>query len=93
MNHAEHNGQAVREENVCFMKILTNKADNERVVGFHYCGPNAGEITQGIAVAVKVGCTKFDLDETVGIHPTVAEEMTILDVTKASGLDAKKKGC
>jgi len=93
MNHAEHNGQAVREENVCFMKILTNKADNERVVGFHYCGPNAGEITQGIAVAMKVGCTKFDLDETVGIHPTVAEEMTILDVTKASGLDAKKKGC
>jgi len=42
---------------------------------------------------MKVGCTKFDLDETVGIHPTVAEEMTILDVTKASGLDAKKKGC
>ena len=45
----------------------------ERVVGFHVTGPNAGEVTQGYAVAIKLGATKSDFDRTVGIHPTVSE--------------------
>ena len=45
----------------------------ERVVGFHIAGPNAGEVTQGYAVAIKLGATKQDFDRTVGIHPTVSE--------------------
>ena len=41
-----------------------------KIVGFHYLGPNAGEILQGMAVAVKAGATKEDLEDTIGIHPT-----------------------
>lgn len=43
-----------REDNRCFTKLIVNKADHERVVGFHYLGPNAGEVTQGYGVAFKV---------------------------------------
>ena len=68
-------------------------ADDERVVGFHYVGPNAGEVTQGYAVAMKMGAKKSDFDATVGIHPTVSEEFTLLSITKRSGVDATKTGC
>lgn len=57
----------------CYVKVLVNKADSNRVVGFHILAPNAGEITQGIGVAMKCGLTKDQLDNTVGIHPTIAE--------------------
>ena len=62
-------------------------------MGLHYVGPNAGEVVQGFAVAVKLGATKADFDDTVGIHPTVAEEFTMLKVTKSSGKDPTKRGC
>ncbi|KAJ8791592.1 hypothetical protein J1605_020314 [Eschrichtius robustus] len=45
----------------------------ERVVGFHILGPNAGEVTQGFAAALKCGLTKDQLDGTIGIHPVCAE--------------------
>lgn len=48
----------------------------------HYAGPNAGEIMQGFAVALKMGLTKQVLDSTIGIHPTVAEDLTNMMVTK-----------
>ena len=44
----------------------------------HIVGPNAGEVTQGYAVAVKLGATKKDFDRTIGIHPTVSEVTSIL---------------
>lgn len=44
-----------------------------RVLGLHVLGPNAGEITQGYAVAIKMGATKADFDRTIGIHPTCSE--------------------
>ncbi|KXZ50183.1 NTR1 protein [Gonium pectorale] len=93
MNHEEHNGTAVRPDNAVFCKLITDKTDDERVVGVHYLGPNAGEITQGMAVALKAGATKAHFDDCIGIHPTIAEEFTILDVTKRSGKSALKKGC
>jgi len=93
VNHEENNGVAVRGDNKCFVKLITNLADDERVVGFHYLGPNAGEVTQGYAVAMKMGAKKSDFDETVGIHPTVSEEFTTLEITKRSGVDATKTGC
>ena len=93
VNHEEHDGVAHREDNACYSKLITNLADGERVVGFHYVGPNAGEVTQGYAVAMKMGATKSDFDNTVGIHPTVSEEFTLLSITKRSGIDASKKGC
>ncbi len=70
-----------------------NKRDSNRVVGFHVLGPNAGEITQGWAAALKLGATYETFISTVGIHPTMAEEFTQLTVTKASGASAEKGGC
>jgi len=45
----------------------------ERIVGFHYLGPNAGEVTQGFALGIRLGATKHDFDSLIGIHPTSAE--------------------
>ncbi|ODM90591.1 Thioredoxin reductase 1, cytoplasmic [Orchesella cincta] len=66
---------------------------NYRVVGFHYLGPNAGEVTQGFAVALRLGATKADFDSTIGIHPTTAETFTTMSITKSSGASATKSGC
>lgn len=79
-------------ETTCYMKVIVNTADSNRVVGFHVLSPNAGEITQGVGVAFKCGLTKDNLDEAVGIHPTIAEEMTTMDTTTDMG-DGKKSGC
>jgi len=84
---------AHREDNACYTKVIVNKADSERVVGFHILGPNAGEITQGFGTAMKCGMTMAQLSSTIGIHPTCAEEVTDLVVTKSSGEAAQKKGC
>uniref|UniRef100_A0A5G2QDB8 Thioredoxin reductase 1, cytoplasmic n=1 Tax=Sus scrofa TaxID=9823 RepID=A0A5G2QDB8_PIG len=62
-----------RDNNKCYAKIVCNIKDNERVVGFHILGPNAGEVTQGFAAALKCGLTKDQLDSTIGIHPVCAE--------------------
>ena len=59
------------------MKLLVDK-DSDRVVGAHMVGPEAAEIIQGIAIAVKAGAGKADFDATVGIHPSTAEEFVTL---------------
>jgi len=84
---------AEREENACYVKLICNKLDNERVIGLHVVGIHAGEITQGFATAIVCGATKAHFDMTVGIHPTSAEEFTTLDITKSSGLVVKSRGC
>lgn len=76
----------------CYVKLLVTKAD-DKVVGFHIVAPNAGEVTQGIGIAMKCGVTKTIVSNTVGIHPTIAEEVTTLDQTKEENPDAKKTGC
>ncbi|KAL2299837.1 hypothetical protein Nmel_012690 [Mimus melanotis] len=82
-----------RDNNTCYAKIICNKQDNNRVIGLHVLGPNAGEVTQGFAAAIKCGLTKELLDETIGIHPTCAEVFTTMDITKSSGQDITQKGC
>ena len=82
-----------REASSCYAKVIVNLKDNEKVVGIHFLGPHAGEVMQGFAVSLKLGLTKAILDETIGIHPTCAEEITKLDVTKRSGITAEKTGC
>lgn len=57
----------------CFAKLVCIKSENMRVAGFHVLGPNAGEITQGFAIGVRMRATKADFDALVGIHPTCAE--------------------
>src|SRR5437588_12644255 len=56
-----------------FMKLIVERA-SQRIVGAHMIGPDAGEVIQGVAIAVKLGATKAQFDATIGIHPTVAEE-------------------
>ncbi len=68
-------------------------AHRERVLGLHYLGPNAGEMIQGYAVAFRKGLTRADLEETIAVHPTTAEETLLLNITKRSGVDPKKVGC
>ncbi len=59
------------------MKLIVDRA-SDRILGVHMAGPEAGEIVQGLAVAVKAGATKRDFDATIGIHPTVAEEFVTM---------------
>ena len=59
------------------IKLITN-ALNDKIVGLHYAGENAAEIIQGFSVAVVNGLTKSQLDKTIGIHPTCAEEVVTL---------------
>jgi glutathione reductase (NADPH) len=65
------------------MKLVVDRASH-KVIGLHIVGPDAGEIVQGFAVAIKMGATKKDFDATIGIHPTAAEELVTMR-TKASG--------
>lgn len=84
---------AVGGNRSCYVKLLVNKPDQDRVVGFHICCPNAGEVTQGIGIAMKCGATKEQFDSCVGIHPTIAEEVIGLMSTKEENPDANKDGC
>lgn len=52
--------------------------EEERVIGCHAIGPGADEMLQGFAVALRMGATKRDFDDTVAIHPTAAEELVLL---------------
>ena len=61
----------------CDMKLVT-VGPKKRVVGVHVVGPGADEMMQGFAVAVRMGATKEDFDDTVAIHPTVAEELVTM---------------
>ncbi|TDG15508.1 glutathione-disulfide reductase [Seongchinamella unica] len=60
-----------------FMKMIVDR-ESDRVVGVHMVGPDAGEIMQGIAIAMKAGATKAVFDNTIGIHPTAAEEFVTM---------------
>jgi glutathione reductase (NADPH) len=60
-----------------FMKLVVDRA-SDRVLGVHMVGPDAPEIVQGLAVALRAGATKKQFDETVGIHPTAAEEFVTM---------------
>jgi glutathione reductase (NADPH) len=65
-----------REERT-LMKLVVD-ARSERVLGCHMLGPDAPEIMQGLAIAVKCGVSKRMFDETVGIHPSAAEEFVTM---------------
>jgi glutathione reductase (NADPH) len=59
------------------MKIVDDSR-TQKVVGVHEVGPNAAEIVQVAAIAVKMGATKADFDATVALHPTAAEELVTI---------------
>lgn len=60
-----------------YMKVIVDNA-SDRVVGMHMMGPDAGEVIQGFAAAMNCGLTKAQLDGTLGIHPTMAEEFVTM---------------
>jgi glutathione reductase (NADPH) len=68
-----------------FMKLVVDRA-SDRVVGAHMVGTDAGEIIQGIAIAIKCGATKAQFDATIGIHPTAAEEFVTMREPRKYGL-------
>ncbi len=65
------------DEERVLMKIVV-RAEDERVVGVHVVGPDAPEIIQAVAIAVKMGATKADFDRTCALHPSIAEELVTL---------------
>lgn len=67
---------------VTAMKLVC-AGPNERVVGIHIIGDNADEMLQGFAVAVKMGATKADFDNTIAIHPSSAEELVTMTTADA----------
>ncbi len=73
--HMKHTLSGLDERT--FMKLLVDQ-DTDKVIGCHMVGSDAGEIIQGIAIAIKAGATKTDFDTTIGIHPTAAEEFVTM---------------
>ena len=73
--HMKHTLSGLDERT--FMKLLVD-VDTDKVIGCHMVGSDAGEIIQGIAIAIKAGATKGDFDTTIGIHPTAAEEFVTM---------------
>ena len=64
------------------MKLIVD-AKTDRVLGAHMVGADAGEICQGLGIALKMGATKADFDQTVGIHPTAAEEFVTMRIPRS----------
>lgn len=84
---------AERDASQCYIKMVCLRDEQQRILGLHFIGPNAGEVVQGFTLGMKCGATYGQLLKTVGIHPTTAEEVTRLRITKRSGLDATVTGC
>ena len=72
-----------RDEKSMIKLIVDRKSD--RVVGLHLVAFDAGEIVQGLSVAINCGATKADFDRTIGIHPTLAEELVTMRIKRGDG--------
>ena len=73
------------------MKLVVD-SETDKVLGASMCGPDAPEIIQGMAVALKCGATKATFDSTVGIHPSAAEEfVTMRTLTRRVSPSSKPK--
>ncbi|CAL8117938.1 unnamed protein product [Orchesella dallaii] len=84
----KRDGEAIYAKLICL-----RKRGKEKVIGFHYLGPNAGEITQGFAMAVKRKALKDEFNELIGIHPTCAEIFTEMRITKGSQIAYVQTQC
>ena len=71
------------------MKLITEK-DEGRVLGVHLLGPGAAEMIQLVGVAVSMGATKADLDRTIALHPSAAEELVTFKSPSYSYRDCKR---
>lgn len=82
-----------RDASQCYIKMVCLREPPQLVLGLHFLGPNAGEVTQGFALGIKCGASFQQVIRTVGIHPTCAEEVAKLRISKRSGLDPTVTGC
>ena len=82
-----------------YIKVITTRSQcsdeqlegaDEHVLGIHYHGPGADEMIAGLAVAMKLGLCKRDLDFTIGVHPSASEDLYAMKITKRSGEDPRK---
>jgi glutathione reductase (NADPH) len=73
---AMKNVLAGRNERALYKMIVDGATD--KVVGLHLIGPDSGEILQAAAIAVKAGLTKQAFDDTVALHPSMAEELVLM---------------
>lgn len=74
--NAMRNTLSGRDEKTYMKLVVATKSD--KVLGVHMIGPDAAEIIQGIAIAVKMGATKADFDATIAVHPSSAEEFVTM---------------
>ena len=65
-----------RDEKTLMILIVDRNTD--KVLGLHIVGPDSGEMIQAFGIAVKMGATKSQFDETVAVHPTAAEELVTM---------------
>ena len=72
----QHHALTARKTH-CDMKLVC-AGPEERIIGCHVIGAGADEMLQGFAVAIRMGATKTDFDDTVAIHPTSAEELVTM---------------
>ncbi|KAJ8312608.1 LOW QUALITY PROTEIN: hypothetical protein KUTeg_009981 [Tegillarca granosa] len=84
LSHRLFNGSNIQMD---YDKAVCMRESSGKVLGLHFVGPNAGEVIQGFAVAFNCGLTWNHISQTVGIHPTSAEEIVKMHITKRSGLD------
>ncbi|XP_011494988.1 PREDICTED: thioredoxin reductase 2, mitochondrial-like isoform X2 [Ceratosolen solmsi marchali] len=82
-----------KDNSHCYLKVVTLRNNDQKVIGMHFIGPNAGEVIQGFATAIKSNLTFPILKSTVGIHPTSAEELIRVFITKRSKMDPKPQSC
>lgn len=71
----KHTMSKMKEKSL--MKLIVEKS-TKKILGAHMVGGDAGEIIQGLAIAIKAGATKDDFDATIGVHPTAAEEFVTM---------------
>lgn len=82
-----------RKVEQCYMKVVCLREGDQQVLGLHFLGPSAGEVIQGFSAAMRCGLSYQSLSSTVGIHPTCAEEVVKMHITKRSGDDPTVTGC
>ncbi|CAG0916100.1 unnamed protein product [Notodromas monacha] len=63
-------------EEFCYVKVICDKHDDERIIGLHILGHKAAEMILGYAVAMSLGATKSQLDDSISLHPTAAENLS-----------------
>merc|ERR1711935_847957 len=78
-----------KSETYSLFKVIVDTA-TDKVVGCHIATDGAGEMIQGVGIAVKMGATKKDFDKTIGVHPTSAEELVTMRSPSYKYVDGKK---